>query len=211
MKCRVCGNVISGNAKECAVCGTAVNQVTEEELQQKKPFFTKGVQIMFVGLIALYLLFYFVLINLVQIFGPAAEASMALGIVGLIFVIPMFLGVLALVVFQLLYIFKAKVRGFDKAAVKLPFVGFIIHAYIAFFTLFFAIWMAAANFGAEMFFTQFFIIYGLQAIHIWLFFIAEKPKQIFPKKPQQPSEVVPKLDDSKEDLDSYYEASQEEE
>lgn len=207
MKCEVCGNLLNKKDKECAVCGTKTDYKAENREEVKEKWFTDQNQILLVGSISLYLLFYVFLQNLIlygDITGSFNNSAKAFGIVGLIFGIPMFLGLIALIVFQVMYLFKQNIKSFDKVSHRLPFVGFLIHAGIAFFSFILMIWMAALYQSADTFFYNFFLIYGFQAIHIWLFMIAVKPKEIFPKKPAQPSDVVPKKQHNHNDYESEY-------
>ncbi|MGI6782238.1 MAG: hypothetical protein ACOX56_05710 [Acholeplasmataceae bacterium] len=193
MKCNVCGNVVNEGAHECAVCGAKIDYEEIKEKGKKEKFFNETTQIFFVGLIALYLLFYMILNNLID-YGRWAgidnPTPKALGISGLILGLPMIIGIIGLAVFQMLYIFRSKIATFEKISNKFPFIGFIIHANIVFFTLVLTIWRAAVGFPANDFFDQIFYMYGLQAIHTWLFLIAAKPQNIFPKKPAKPSETI---------------------
>ena len=163
MKCNVCGNVVNEGAKECAVCGAEISQVDSDGKVKKEKFFTDRTQILFVGLIALFLLFYYILNNLIQ-YGRMIRAFddsfKALGIGGLIFGIPMILGVFGLVAIQFLYMFNNKISGFDKLARNLPFIGFLIHASIMFLAFVFSIWRAALNAGANDFLTNHFTPMG---------------------------------------------------
>lgn len=191
MKCNVCGNEIPKGAKECAVCGMKVEIKNSENQNPKEKFFSEKNQIFLVGVIALFLLFFYILINIIN-YGRFVDFRGdigTLGIVGLILSIPTLLVIFGLMAFQVLYIFRDNIISFDKLAVHLPFVGFICHGFISFTTLFLAIWRASVGAGAADFFTQILLIFGLQAIHIWLFLIAEKPKHIFPTKPVTPSEI----------------------
>jgi len=191
MKCNVCGNEVPKGAKECAVCGTKVELKNSDNQNSKEKFFNEKNQIFFVGLIALFLLFYYVLINIINYdtFAAFRGDIKTLGIVGLILSIPTLIIVVGLMAFQLLYIFRKNIISFDKIALYFPFVGFICHCFIAFVSLLLAIWRVSIGAGAADFFSQIFLIFGLQAIHIWLFLIAEKPKNIFPTKPAKPNEV----------------------
>ena len=202
MKCEVCGNLINDHEKECAVCGNPVIHQSGEEEVKKEKWFNLPNQLLLVGSISLFILFFMLVLNLdtysnfasIQTsFGgqaiPGAAGRKAFGIVGLIFGIPIFIGAVGLMVFQVLYLVKGSINRFEKMSRLFPFIGFIIHAAIAFLSFILMIWAAALFSSAEYFFNQFFIIYGMQAIHIWLFLLAEKPKQIFPKKPVQPSDV----------------------
>lgn len=207
MKCEVCGNLLNEKDKECAVCGTKTDYKDENGEEVKEKWFTNQNQILLVGAISLYLLFYMFLQSLISygnFSGAFNNSAKAFGIVGLIFGIPMLLGIIALIVFQVMYLFKHSIKSFDKISHRLPFIGFLIHAGIAFFSFILMIWAAALFQSADTFFNNFFMIYGLQAIHIWLFMIAVKPKEIFPKKPAQPSDVVLKDEHDHNDYESEY-------
>lgn len=195
MKCRTCGNVLDDKSKECAVCGALVEAQIEENNARKEPFFNTKTQLMFVGLIAVSLLYIWLFFNLIgygNLIDSFNNSFETLGIVGLIFSIPMFLCINGLLIFQILYIFSAKLPSLEKAFLKLPFVGFLLYAFIAFVTFVLSIWRVAIGFGAIDFFNQLLFVFGLIAIHVWLFMIAVEPPYIFPKKPQTPSQVIPK-------------------
>ncbi len=191
MKCNVCGNVVAEGAKECAVCGAKLADQVLPDKVTKEEFLTDSNKLMLIGLIPLFLLFYFLLVNIINYdnwrgFGGNIRT---LSVLGLIFTIPMFIGVIAISVLHILYLFKKSIVNFEKISISFPVVGLIIHWFIAFFTLFLTIWRVAVLQNAQDFFNQLFFIYGLQGLHILLFWVSQKPKKIFPTKPAKPSQV----------------------
>ena len=184
MKCNVCGNVVVEGAKECAVCGTKLADQVLPDKVTKEEFLTDSNKLMLIGLIPLFLLFYFLLVNIINYdnwrgFGGNIRT---LSVLGLIFTIPMFIGVIAISVLHILYLFKKSIVNFEKISISFPVVGLIIHWFIAFFTLFLTIWRVAVLQNAQDFFNQlFFYLRSSRNSHITLLGIT-KAKENFPNK-----------------------------
>ena len=127
MKCEVCGNLLNEKDKECAVCGTKTDYKDENGEEVKEKWFTNQNQILLVGAISLYLLFYMFLQSLISygnFSGAFNNSAKAFGIVGLIFGIPMLLGIIALIVFQVIIYLNIVLKALIKYHTDFHLLGF---------------------------------------------------------------------------------------
>lgn len=196
MNCPVCGNVLIENTKECAVCGNDVRKISQKDGVKLSSFLSVSNQLLLIGVIALTILTYTLInnisdyVNLIDL-GQFGDNSLRVaGIFGLVVGIPMLISTFILLVFQTLFVVKNNLSKFNNFRQNLITIGFIMIIFISLFSLVMMIWVAAIIRSFNYFSTTFISTYGLLAIFVWLFYIVEKPTNIFSVKSQTPVDEV---------------------